>query len=294
MADAPSDAARALRSRRLAWLGGAGFLVAALVYALRLHFAGVEHQLLGGDELHAVRTALLTPWAGIWTYYDVSDHSTPYTLWAKFLIERHLFDELWLRVPVIVTDVLLLASPLLFRRRIGGVAALAAVALLVTSPLVVFYSIVARPYTPAALAMTLALWAFDAWLARPAAGRLVGFALACVAAVFLHLYCLFPVAALCVLALVAARRGAVSWSAAWCAGLLVAAGLAALYGPGIDGLIETRISKVGDGEPLWRTLRGSFGTLTGEVPFYAAALPVLGVIGAVALVRRERVLCVAL
>lgn len=281
------DEARAsARLARVLWFGGAAFAIAWFVFALRLAFTDVEHQLLAADELHAVRVALDLTYDDIWSYYDTSDNSIPYTFYLEWLLERGSFTELAARVPAMAATALLLLTPFLFVRWIGAKGALVALALFATAPTIVFYAIVARPYAPAALLMTLATACWASWVSRPRFLPLAGFVVASVAAVFLHLYCLFSVLALLAVAALASRQGPVRFRAAFFGGLVIGAGIAALYFPGFDGLMEHRVGKVGGGESVYETLVTSYRSLTGELSAIAIVVPVLAVAGWFALSKR--------
>lgn len=267
------------RHGRLTWLLGAAFALFWLAYGLRLAFHDVEHQLLVGDELHAVRVALEYDYDAIWSYYNTSDNSIPYTLYIEWIVEHGWFSELAARFPAIVAGVLLLLTPFLFARWIRPAGALVGMALFATTPLFVYYAIVARPYAPAAFAMTLAVASWASWVTRPRFLPLAGFVVASVAAVFLHLYCLFSVLALLAVAAFASIKGPIRFWPAFGAGLAIGAGIAALYLPGLDGLIEHRIGKVGGGESLVHTLRASSWTVVGELGALAILLPLLALAG---------------
>lgn len=274
---------------RLIWLLGAAFALFWLAFGLRLAFSDVEHQILVGDELHAVRVALEYDADAIWSYYETSDNSIPYTLYIEWLVERGSFSELAARFPAIVAGALLLLAPFLFVRWIRPAGSLVALALFATTPLFVYYAIVARPYAPAALAMTLAVAGWASWVTRPRFLPLAGFVVASVAAVFLHLYCLFSVLALLGVTALASRKGPVRFWPAFAAGIAIGAGIAALYLPGLDGLIEHRVGKVGGGASLSWTLRASAWTVVADLGSLAILLPLLAFAGWRSMSRRAPV-----
>jgi hypothetical protein len=188
-------------------------------------------------------------------------------------------DETTLRLPAIGAGALLMLAPMLFAREIGATAAAIAVALLATSLPAVFYSILARPYAPAALCLLLAVVAWSRWQAGSGRRAALGFAAFSALAVFLHLFCVFPLAALFAAALlrglrdVRFRREAILALA--CTGLALLAGL----GPGLPSLVATRAAKIG-GTPLDLAFIGvAFDQLTGHLPalkWLLLALPLAG------------------
>jgi hypothetical protein len=268
--------------------------VLALVWALAWHFKGATRQLLLGDELHAVRVALFYTPSEIWTYYDTSDNSIPYTLYVEWLVAQGWFDETIVRLPVFVSHVGLLCAPLLLARHIGWSAAFATSALLSTSPLIVHYALVARPYTPAAFAMTLATCAWASWVTRPRLWALLAFCFASVLAAFLHLYCLFAVLALLAVGAVGSRFAQYRFRTLFMAGLAIGAALAALYLPGLEGLRVHRLGKVGLGDPAWTTFMRSVHTLTADLRTSLWLLVGGASIGVVSLARRAPLVCAGL
>jgi Dolichyl-phosphate-mannose-protein mannosyltransferase len=253
----------------------------AIAFALGLHLrlADLDSQIVGGDELHSVYVALDRSWSDILSYYGPEDNSVPYTLYAKGLMQLDALDETTLRLPAIGAGALLMLAPMLFAREIGATAAAIAVALLATSLPAVFYSILARPYAPAALCLLLAVAAWSRWQAGSGRRAALGFAAFSALAVFLHLFCVFPLAALFAAALlrglrdVRFRREAILALA--CTGLALLAGL----GPGLPSLVATRAAKIG-GTPLDLAFIGvAFDQLTGHLPalkWLLLALPIAG------------------
>src|ERR1700730_14695256 len=78
-------------------------------------------QVLGGDELHAVRAALDQPLAAILTTYQLTDSCIPLTAFDRLLVGRGVaLSELVLRLPMLLCG--LLALPLLAWMVLGRVA----------------------------------------------------------------------------------------------------------------------------------------------------------------------------
>lgn len=271
------------------WLA-LGLGAAAVAVGLELRFADAGSQIVGGDELHAVFVAIAQPWLGVLGYYGVEDNSVPYTLYAKALTQLGVLDETTLRIPVMASGVLLLLCPWWLRREIGRGAALAAIALSATSPPMIFYSLYARPYAPAALCLMLAVVAWSRWLGSGRSRAAFHFALLSVAAIFFHLYCVFPIAALYVFALARARNErSLRRPLAMAVGLSAAA-LLVLFAPGLPALVATRAAKLG-GTPLDPvTFRIVFGQLTGHLAAVEWLLLALCAIGLIALQRRAPLL----
>lgn len=122
-------------------------------------------QVLGGDELHAVRVTLLRPFAEILFTYQRSDHCLPLSAFYRLLSEGGVtMTELVFRLPVLVSGlIILLAAPLLVSRFVGRRAALVFSWLLALSPVMIYYSRIVRSYSPMVLLVFCALLFFYSW-----------------------------------------------------------------------------------------------------------------------------------
>jgi hypothetical protein len=135
----------------------------ALGVVLRLW--NLDAQILGGDELHAVRAALTQPLATILTTYQLADSCIPLTAFDRLLVDHGGSLSEWsLRLPVLACGLAaLVALPALAWRLLAPAARPLFCALLAVSPLLVLYSRIARPYMPATLLSCAAVMAFDRW-----------------------------------------------------------------------------------------------------------------------------------
>jgi len=145
--------------------GAAGVAVLVLAAGVVLRFWNLADQVLGGDELHAVRAALSQPLRELLTTYQLADSCIPLTALDRWLLDRGVaLDERLLRLPVLASGLAALAVlPLLARRRLPPAAWPFFGALVATSPLLVLYSRIARSYMPATLLGFAAVMAFDSW-----------------------------------------------------------------------------------------------------------------------------------
>ncbi|HTQ79100.1 MAG TPA: hypothetical protein VMM92_03825 [Thermoanaerobaculia bacterium] len=156
--------------------------------ALRL--AHLAPQVLDGDELHAVRAAAGLPLQAILTTYQESDNCIPLTALFRLLLSAGVrLSEVGFRAPSLLAGILLLALPYgLFRaRRLPASAALLWGVLLGLSPLLFFYSRIARSYLPMTLAALAAAAAFARWWGTLAPRWAAAYALLGGLAVWLHL-----------------------------------------------------------------------------------------------------------
>ena len=150
------------------------WLLAPLAAGCALRLAGLARQILGGDELHAVRAALATPLAELLVTYQRNDNCLPLSAFYRLLALAGVPLTEWvLRAPVLLAGLLLLvAGPLWVHRKLGRAPAVAFAWLLALSPFLIAYSRIARSYLPVVLLSAAAAAAFWEWLAtlRPRYG----------------------------------------------------------------------------------------------------------------------------
>src|SRR5579864_9345268 len=156
-----------MRSPGISATGAAGACLVGLVLGVGvvLRFWNLGGQVLGGDELHAVRAALSQPLPALLTTYQLADSCIPLTALDRWLLDRGVaLDEWLLRLPALASGLAaLVLLPLLVRRRLPPAAWPFFGALVATSPLLVLYSRIARSYMPATLLGFAAVMTFDRW-----------------------------------------------------------------------------------------------------------------------------------
>lgn len=131
--------------------------------ALRLW--NLPAQILGGDEVHALRAAVNFPLPRILVTYQFADNCIPLTaLYKLFMLGGLPMTELIFRLPVLLCGLAaLLALPAAFAGRLDRRAVLVYRWLVAVSPALVFYSRIARSYMPMVLLTFGAVMAFEAW-----------------------------------------------------------------------------------------------------------------------------------
>jgi hypothetical protein len=136
-----------------------------IMAGVALRLCNLAGQVLGGDELHAVRAALAQPLGALLTTYQLADSCIPLTALYRLLLDHGVaLDEWVLRLPVLASGLAgLVLLPALARRRLPPAALPFFCALVAVSPLLVLYSRIARSYMPATLLAFAAVMAFDAW-----------------------------------------------------------------------------------------------------------------------------------
>jgi mannosyltransferase len=156
--------------------------------ALRLDQLG--SQLLLEDEWHAVYRVLHDTPLGILLDFGHSDSSIPLTLLYSFEASVFGLSELAMRWPAILAGIATLALfPWYAARRIGSAEALSFAALLAISPLLFFFSRMARPYALTLLLVYAAHVAFRRYMEGARARRAYALAYAATGALagWLHL-----------------------------------------------------------------------------------------------------------
>lgn len=149
------------RERRFLWLP----LLGSVFAGLGLRLWNLRGQVLGGDELHAVRAAVARTVPEILTTYSLTDHSLPLTALYRWLLDHGMtLSELALRLPSLLCGALALAVfPYTLAGRVPRPAVLLYAWLGAISPALVLYSRIARSYLPMVLCGFVAVMAFEAW-----------------------------------------------------------------------------------------------------------------------------------
>lgn len=137
-------------------------LAVAVVAGVYLRLDQFTSQVLLDDEWHAVHQLLQKGPRDLFLTIGQSDFSIPLGLLYWFEKEWFGLSELGMRWPLLLTGVAtLLVLPLYARRFVGDGTALLFGSLLAISPMLVFYSRMARPYSLTLLLTLVALVAFQ-------------------------------------------------------------------------------------------------------------------------------------
>lgn len=131
--------------------------------ALRLW--NLPGQILGGDEVHAIRAALNLPLSKILVTYQQTDNCIPLTAVYKLLMGWGVpVTEMTLRLPVLLCGLAaLVVLPAAVSKRVSPGTEAVYGWLVALSPALVFYSRIARSYMPMVLFSFGAVMAFEAW-----------------------------------------------------------------------------------------------------------------------------------
>jgi uncharacterized membrane protein len=141
------------------------WLLAPVAAGTLLRLWNLPAQVLGGDEMHAVRSALGMRLPEILVTYRQADNCIPLTALYRLVLDAGgVLSEMLLRLPMLVAGIALLAlAPLWIDRRLGRPTAAVFAWLLAISPVAVLYSRIARSYMPMLLLGGGAVAAFEAW-----------------------------------------------------------------------------------------------------------------------------------
>ena len=278
---------------RPAVLTTAAALVLAATAGLGLRLYRLAEQPLLSDELHAIRAVFDLEMEDILTSYREADHSIPLSALYEWRVESGApLTERFMRLPGMLAGlVLLLAVPAAAGRWLGWDRAVVAAWLLAISPGLVLYSRIARPYAPAVLFGTLAIFAFYAWwrsgrhrwAAAYVAAAAAAFWFSTVTAPFLGAPFVFAA----VRKAVAPRRGP-SLVAITAVGIAAAAALAGVLAPAWDSFFAMTEGKTGLGGANWASLLQTLELQAGSGHrAVAAAVWLAALAGLVSLARRR-------
>jgi hypothetical protein len=164
-------------------------LLGSIATGLVLRLWNLGGQVMGGDELHAVRAAAKRTLPAILTTYSPVDYSLPLTALYRLAMQAGATLSEWgFRVPVLLCGcAALYVLPRLVMGKVDGVTAAIFGWLVAVSPVLVLYSRIARSYAPMLLAGLGAVFAFEAWWHRRKARYAVLYFVLAGLAVWLHL-----------------------------------------------------------------------------------------------------------
>jgi hypothetical protein len=130
-----------------------------------LRLWNLPDQVLGGDEIHALRAVVNLPLREILTSYQQTDNCIPLTALYKVLMGWGVpLTEMVLRLPVVLCSLAaLLVMPLAFAGKVDRRVTVLFAWLLAISPSLVLYSRIARSYLPIVLFGFGAVMAFEVW-----------------------------------------------------------------------------------------------------------------------------------
>jgi hypothetical protein len=171
----PSPGSRAARlARDLVAVRAAPLLRAelsflgALVVGVLLRIDQLGLQIVADDEWHALVAVKRGGFGEIASHFGGADYSIPLALWDELLTRTVGLSELGMRLPPLVFGLAaLIALPLLLRRHVSKPATDAFAWLLAISPLHIYFTRYARPYSASFFLETVGVLAILQWWSRP-------------------------------------------------------------------------------------------------------------------------------
>lgn len=125
------------------------FVLAAwgvLLLAVFLRLYGLDSLVLADDEWHSLFRVQEAGYRFIFSHFGTSDHSIPLTLLNEWLSRHFVLNEWGMRLPSLFASLALIALTLIYLRRTPRLALLFAL-LLATSPFLIYFAQIARPYS---------------------------------------------------------------------------------------------------------------------------------------------------
>lgn len=188
----------------------------AVVIGAALRLYDIQSQLLIDDEWHSLNFVIGKTYRTILSTFDPYDNSSPIlNVHAAWLHRTFGWSELTLRAPSLLAGIAsLLVFPAGVRRLVGERAAVLFAFLVALSPFLVFYSRMARAYSPLALLGFTACLAWLEWMETGHQRYATGFVVLSLGAIGLHLSAAIAVFTFMGIAAGAAlleRRGGERW-----------------------------------------------------------------------------------
>ena len=282
------------RAGRAAWVAALALGSCWLLAGAWLRYYQLDLQILVEDEWHAVHKILRSGFADIYQSFGRSDHSIPLALYDRWLMLHGGLTEWTMRMPMFISGIaLLVAAPLLARRAADPATRALWVGLLAVSPLLVYFSKIARPYSITVLAVFVAAIAIRRWWREGGLGWAATYVVATCAAAWLHPvtlgFTLLPLGYFGVSSLRVLGEDRRPLSRLFVLGVPLLAALAATLGPPLYHDWDALAAKTGEHaitvDSVYRTWLLLAGTGS---PFVLVAVASLGIYGAVVLWRRDR------
>ena len=283
----------AIVSRRdaLLWALGACWFVVGVW----LRYYQLGSQVLIEDEWHALHKILRSDAWGIATAFGHADYSIPLALYDRFVMLHGGLTEWKMRMPMFISGiVLLLLAPLLVARKIDAPTRALWVGLLAVSPLLIFFSKTARPYSITVLLAFVAVMAVRRWWRGEGFHWAIGYGVATWLAGYLHpitlAFTLLPLVYFATPAITIAARGdrRPLWRLA-ALGVPLALVLAATLGPplyfdweGLSSKARQEAITLESIDRTWLMFAGSASPLVGAVMAACAT------VGTISLWRTDR------
>ncbi|WP_420265735.1 hypothetical protein [Candidatus Magnetominusculus dajiuhuensis] len=177
--------------------------ISAIAVAAALRFYQITYQVIADDEWHSLHKISSLTMAGILSNPGETTDSVPLTVFYKFMLDHVILSEWVMQGPSLLFGMLtVIVLPIAARTVIGRPATIVFAWLIAISPLLIFYSRLARPYAFIPVLALGGVMAFLKWRGGNGKKWAVIYVICAVAAPYLHLTALpFLIAPLVVLPL---------------------------------------------------------------------------------------------
>ncbi len=261
--------------------------VALLFVAIACVIRGFQfhEQVLMDDEWHAVHHVMSSDVMTIMMSFGLADYSIPLTLYYKALAWVKPLTEADLRAPMFLSSLLMVFLCVRFVwARFNSPTAIIFGALLVCSPLLFYYSRIARPYGISLLVAPVCLWWFCQWWEASNKRAGVYYALSAVMLTWLHLlnapFVFAPLALVFLSGGWAQRRF-------WQMSMACSVGLALTLGPPLVTAFAALTEKSGTDLPTMSSYVGALHQWIGTPSrFLVLAVSLLACVGFTTVLRR--------
>lgn len=146
------------------------FWTASLLFfiGIILRIWQLPEQIIADDEWHAIYTLIEHDPFYIFTHFGLADHCIPLTLYYDLLANTIGLSEWGMRLPLLIAGVVtIVAVPWMLSNFLSRAERLVLTGLIALSPLAVYFSRIARPYSLSLLLSFTALWTLLHWWRSP-------------------------------------------------------------------------------------------------------------------------------
>lgn len=170
-------------------------VISAVIFGSLLRFYQISTQIIGEDEWHALHASLFTGFKHVLTHFSaigLADNCIPLTILYKIMIKTTGLSELSMRFPILLFGIAsLVIFPFLVRNHIGKSASVVFAWLLAISPVHIYFSRYARPYSISTFFVFVGTVAFYKWWTDKRNKMAYTYVICAVLAPYFHLTALF-------------------------------------------------------------------------------------------------------
>jgi len=143
------------------------FMIAGILTGSFLRLYRIGSQIIWDDEWHGIQTALVNPMHYILTHFHELDNCIPLTAYYRIMLNFTGLNEVVIRLPQLLAGIAMLAVfPLFIKKLFGKRVAVIVLILIAISPLLVYFSRLARPYGVVVFLTSVAVFSFYLWMSE--------------------------------------------------------------------------------------------------------------------------------